>query len=262
MTNAFPKYTGGAFGPSGKPLTFDHINRITDATEVVERSVAPKAGAVAGIVRSLVVELLEEEGTIGTRPYWSWRAVGVSSGSAAIATQTGLLESSLYDTDQGGYAISLDGGGAAGDVVTIHELPGFDAKRWFVFGGGSASAAVFALQIDTVDGADFPYTYNVNEGLIDGTGAFVATGNTGVMYNLWEYEPFGHGQATTFATGTLEYGPLEGTAFGGLSMIDGTVRVYICDVPCPVAPVCSEGAAVAASVAAPRRSNDVMRNGL
>lgn len=262
MTAPFPKYVAGGIGPKSKPLSFDHINRIGAAVEAMEAADGVPFRRRPVVQRAFAVELLAEEGTIGTRPYWSWRAVGASGSS--IAFQTGQLQSTQYDPAQGGYAVSLDGSGAAGDIVIVQELPAFDGKRWFAFGGGSASTGSFALSIDSVGGSDFPYVYSVTENQVDGTGALVATGNSGVLYNLYEFDPYGHGQSLSFATGTLEPGPLEGTVFGGLSMVDGTVRVYICDTPNPMVPACAEAAAVAAAVSGgdARRAADVLRNGL
>lgn len=233
MTADLPKLTSGRVGP----IRFDHMNRVLDATSKVEDMTGGIRGTRKPRFRSFFAELIAEVATVGTRSAWSWEQVGVNAAGNAIGLETGQLESGNYDTAQDGYAISLDGSGGAGDVVLIHEMPGYDGKRWFAFGSGSGGS-VFALQVDSVTGSEAPFTYSVIEGKIDGTGAFAATGEVGTMYNLYEFDPYGHGQSLSFTSGTLTIEALAGTVFGGLSMIDGSVRVYICDVPNPMTPVC------------------------
>lgn len=238
MSGPFPKYQSGGFGPKDKQLTHAHINRITAATERVEGLTGRSDRGVATVIRSMVVELIDTVGAIGGRPFWSWKQVGVASGSGSIAYQPTQIQSSMYIASQGGYAVSLDGSGEAGAIVTIHELPAFDGKRWFAFGGSGGTATGTALLINSGDGP-FPITYSVTEGKIDGTGAFVSSGLTGFMYNLYEFDPYGHGQDLVFSQGELQPEPLQGIVFGSMTMIDGTIRVYICDVPNPMNPVCA-----------------------
>lgn len=270
MTGPFPKYQSGGLGPRSKQLTHSHINRITAATERVEGLTDGAIRDGSKVTRSMVVELLAQTGTIGTRPYWSWRQVGVSLGGATIANQTGQIGSSLYSSAQGGFAISLDGSGEAGALVSIHEVPGFDGKRWFAFGGSGGTATTVgatALQING-GGGTFPITYSVTEGKINASGSFQTDSIGGIMFNLYEFGPYGHGQDLIFSQGELQPEPLNGIVFGGLSMIDGGVRVYICDVPNPMNPVCTGaspggfGGAAQASQQSRSAVIDALRNGL
>jgi hypothetical protein len=263
MTSPFPKYTNGQLGPKSNPLSFDHINRLTSAAQRVEEMAEGKSDGQSLRWRSLVVELVSQTGSIGGRAYWSWRAVGVSG--TAIAHQGGQIASEQYGTAAGGYAVSLNGSGGIGDIVTIHELPAFDGKRWFAFGAGGVTAGSLALSIVSGSGA-FPVQYTVSEGAIDSAGDFIGNGNGGIMWNLYEFGPYGHGQGLSFASGSLTPSPLDGKVSGGLSMINGGTRVYICDVPNPMVPACGAspggfgGQAQASSGG--RSAADVLRNGL
>jgi hypothetical protein len=265
MTSPFPKYTNGQLGPKSNPLSFDHINRLTSAAQKVEDMADDTKASPSRRWRSFVVELVEQAGSFAGRPYWSWRAVGVSG--TAIAHQGGQIASEQYGAAAGGYAISLNGSGGIGDIVTIHEIPAFDGKRWFAFGAGGGGSTSGAVALDITFGTgNFPIQYQVVEGSITASGNFSPTGQGGIMWNLYEFGPYGHGQDLDFLSGSLTPAALSGKVFGGLSMIDGATRVNICDVPNPMTPTCGAspggfgGQAQASSNG--RYAADVLRNGL
>ena len=259
MTSPFPKYTNGQLGPKSNPLSFDHINRITSAAQRVEEMAEGKSDGQSLRWRSLVVELVSQTGSIGGRAYWSWRAVGVSG--TAIAHQGGQIASEQYGTAAGGYAVSLDGSGEVGQIVTIHELPAFDGKRWFAFGSSGGTAGAVALRIDGGD-EPLPIKYQVTEGMINASGVFIASQVAGRMWNLYEMNPFGHGQDLIFTGGNLVPKPLKGIVMGAFSMMDGNQPLYICDVPTPMEPACSGTGGQAQASSGGRYAADVLRNGL
>lgn len=119
--------------------------------------------------------------------------------------------------------------------------------------GGTPAAASDALALSITGGSgdptDGPISYMVDEGSLDADGEFVPNGNSGVMWNRYEFDPYGHGQELSFTQGTLAPSPLSGVVFGGLVAVIDEVRVYICDVPDPMNPSCATPGFAAASVA-------------
>lgn len=256
MSNDLPRLTGGAQGP----VQFHHMNRVLDATAAVERELGGQAGPAPTILRGFWVKLLAQSGTVGSYNLWTWARVAVNAGATDVVSDSSLITSALYSS--GGKAIDIAGTAAVDAIAFIYELVGMNNVRYFAIasssGGGGGGTA---LRIDS--GAGDPLVaaieYAVTEGTVDETGAFTAGSDSGVMWNLYEGPgAYGHGQSTTFGTGTLTPTPLSGIVFGGLSSIVGAVRVYVCDIPNPMEPEC----AVPADDAAENTLMEVMRYGL
>lgn len=256
MSNDLPRLTGGAQGP----VQFHHMNRVLDATAAVERELGGQAGPAPTILRGFWVKLLAQSGTVGSYNLWTWARVAVNAGATDVDVDAGLIESTLYSS--GGKAIDLAGTGEADALAFIYELVGMDNVRYFAIASSSGGVAK-ALRIDVGVGNPSvdPVEYEVTEGTVDELGAFTAGAETGIMWNLYESTPYGHGQDLTFASGTMIPAPLEGVVFGALSSIVGAVRVYICDVPNPMEPSC-EALTDAEQDAANYTMMSVMRSGL
>ena len=124
-----PVLSSGAVGG----VSFAHMNRVFDATRRSEAQAKGKIPESGGPRRSFFAKLVAEVGTIGSDTTWSWEEVGVDSGATTVDNQTGQMASADFDTGLG-LAVALNGASAtAGDIVLMHELPGFDGVRRYAF---------------------------------------------------------------------------------------------------------------------------------
>lgn len=244
MSGSLPKYSSGGIGPKSRPLTFSDLNRITRATEIVEGMNVGERGQRGAPRSHFFASLVEQTGTFGGLPLWSWSQIGAADGG--IVSQEGLLTSATYEEGQG-LAIQFGENASPGDYVLLHELPSADGKRRFGFtgGGGSSSSLGLSLSIESSTLVTTnTWRYSVVQGYTSLGGEFIQTGELGTMWNLYEGIPYGHGQSLAFSKGTLTVLPLQGVVFGALSLIEdeGETRVYVCDVPNPMSPQCTAGA--------------------
>lgn len=238
MSGSLPRYSSGGFGPKSNPLSFSDINRITRATEIVE---GMNVGSVSerGSPRShFFASLVAQAGTFGGLPLWTWSQIGAADGG--IVSQEGLLTSDQYEDGQG-LAIQFGENASPGDYVLVHELPSADGKRRFGFGGGGAAGRALEIGVPVSVGTN-RWRYPVFEGFVNGDGEFEVGEVSGIMWNLYERDPFGHGQSLTYGSGTLSVNPLEGVVAGVLSTVEDGIRVYICDIANPMDPECSSAA--------------------
>lgn len=243
MSGSLPKYSSGGIGPKSRPLRFCDINRITRATEIVEGMAAGDRRAKSQPRSHFFASLVAQTGTFGGLPLWSWSQLGADD--TGLVSLSGLLTSDQYEDGQG-LAIQLGENASAGDNVLLHSIPCSDGVRRFAFAGGGGGGGGLALSItEQTFVSPNLWQYAVEEGIIAANGTFTGNGTTGIMWNLYEQEPFGHGQSLSYGLGTLSVGPLAGVVFGALSTIEDDVRVYICDIPNPMDPECSGGGGVA-----------------
>lgn len=241
------RFTSGGIGR----LTFEHANRIAEATDRVAG--IPVGGNVASekirpvfIVARLVQKTSQ---TFGPEDYevWTWSEIGVN-GTPSSRT-LGPIPKGLASTDFNnglGRAVCMYGTAKPLDNVVLFPIKDVTGETWYAFAGSlTPSGVTSVLQIQSAfELAPGYYRYQVTPIYMAMDGSFTPNANlpSGPAFNLYELSGW-HGQKATFtdpASTLVPDGPVTGYVLGVLSNEPDDDVAWAFEAPLPLRPECDE----------------------
>lgn len=240
------RFTSGGVGR----LTFEHANRIADATDAIEAM--PKGDRIASrrIEPSFIVARLTTKAALTLQPQqyevWNWVEVGVTGTRAARAVAP--IPKGLSAQEMGelpiGRAIKVTGTAKPSDIVVLFPMRDETGESWYAFtgsGGAVGSAALLAIigHEEIVPGL---FRYNVQPQYINASGSLSPnpTQPAGVAFNVYELSG-NHDQPLEFddpPSRLRVLGPVKGPVVGVLSSDPRGEVVWTFEAPSPLGPEC------------------------
>lgn len=253
------RYTSGRVGR----FDFKTANRLVDAADRIDGGQLTHASFPSASDRRTIVARLtatyqnlyfESENEERTLVAWDWEEMAVVESASplirrSLAYRNGIT-SSQYDNQTRGLAVCIDGEAKAGDIVVLHAVvneQNYDphvAEKWWAFKGSKRVNTSVCLRILSSQSiATRRWKYNVEPVSYGPTGVLIPATfyPSGVAYNTYESEPYGHGQATSFSqpSGTLQVNACQGIVVGTLLTLTTAEPVYAFEATNPMAPTCS-----------------------
>lgn len=245
------RFTSGNVGR----LTFEHANRMADATDAVESMPTGDRIAIAPIRPDFVVAFLTER--IGgkwfatganRREYrvFNWAELGVS-GQAPSRKLTQVdrgLFSNSFGNMPNGRAVQLGGAAEVGDIVTVFPLKEINGENWYGFVGREyANPSSMLTILGAAPNGKNRWLYTVQPVYWDGSARTDLPG--GLAVNAHELSVM-HGQRNSFANPDARIeieGPVQGPVVGSLASRPASSTAYWAfDAPNPIIPECIEEA--------------------
>ena len=240
------RFTSGNVGR----LTFEHANRMADATDrvesmptgdrVVERRIDPNF-IVARLTTRLGFTLPPQKYEV-----WNWVEVGVTGTRAARSVAP--IPKGMASIDIGespiGRAIKIAGTSKASDIVVLFPMKDETGESWYGFTGRPTVLATTSLLriIQAVEVSEGVFSYQVEPVFIDTSRGL--TPNTdlpaGVAFNAYEISER-HDQPLIFDNppSRMEViGAVKGPVVGILASAPDQPTVWVFEAPSPLRPVC------------------------
>lgn len=245
------RFTSGNVGR----LTFEHANRMADATDTVESMPVGDRVATTPIRPDIIVARLTSKAGMTLPPdsyeVWNWVEVGVTGtpSSRSIAPIPKGLTATVFGDMPIGRAVKLAGTARAKDIVALFPMKDETGESWYGFTGNVAGAVGVASLLSIGESQEILsgiYRYQVNPQYIDASGQMLPnpTAPPGIGFNVYELSGR-HGQPLVFTNPPSRMtvlGPVTGPVVGVLSSAPDSDPVWTFEAPSPLEPECIEAA--------------------
>lgn len=240
------RFTSGGVGR----LTFEHANRMADATDRVESMTTGDRVVQRRIDPSFIVARLTTKlgFTLPPQKYevWNWVEIGVVGTRAARSIAQIPKGMTAIDIGESpiGRAIKVAGTCKPSDIVVLFPMKDETGESWYAFTGRPTVVATTSLLaiLEATEVAQGIFSYQVEPRFID-TGRGL-TPNTdlpsGVAFNAYEISER-HDQPLIFENppSRMEViGPVKGPVVGILASAPDQPTVWMFEAPSPLRPVC------------------------
>lgn len=240
------RFTSGNIGR----LTFEHANRMADATDAVESMPVGDRISTPTVQPDFIVGRLTQKLSLTVPPndyeVWNWVEIGVTGTAAArsLAPIPRGLTSTIIGESPLGRAINLGGKVQPNDLVTLFPMKDETGESWYAFVGKVMGPVATLLGI-TASTELFPgrYRYQVQPLYINAAGQTSPNPSlpAGFAFNAYELSDR-HGQELEFddpPSKLIVAGPVDGPVVGVLSSDPASSEiVYVFEAPSPLTPEC------------------------